>query len=65
MLRSIILSGAVGIDVPSLHAFLEVLSGNGTEYDSDGINDDTLLHMCYHINGDDLVWDVPRLTMLD
>jgi hypothetical protein len=59
--QSIILSGLAGTDVPSLCTFLEVLSGNGPEYDSDDIDYDTLLHMCYHVNDDDLAKEVPGL----
>ena len=63
--RSIILSGTAGTDVPSLRAFLEVLSGNGPEYDFDDIDYDAPPHMCYHVNVDDLAEEVPRLTPLD
>jgi hypothetical protein len=49
---STILSGAVGTDVPSLRAFLEILSGNGPEYDSDGIDYNNPPCMCYHIDGE-------------
>ena len=52
--RSIILSRAVGTDVRSLRSFLEVLSGNGPEYDSDDIDYDDPPRMCYHVYGDDL-----------
>ena len=38
--RNIILSGVVGTDVPSLHAFLEDLSVNRPEYDSNDIDYD-------------------------
>ena len=58
---SIILSGAAGTDVPSLRAFLEVLSGNGSEYDSDDIDYDTPPHMCYHVDGDDLAEEATGL----
>ena len=47
-LQSIILSDAAGTDVPSLRAFLEVLSGNGPEYDSDDIDYNAPPRMCYH-----------------
>ena len=33
-----ILSGTMGADVPSLRTFLEILLGNGSEYDSDDID---------------------------
>jgi hypothetical protein len=48
---STILFGVVGINVPSLHAFLKILSGNIPEYDSDGIDYNDPPCMCYHING--------------
>ena len=59
---SIILSSAAGTDVPSLCAFLVVLSRNGPEYDSDDIDYDALPRMCYHVDGDDLAEEVPGLT---
>ena len=59
---SIILSGAAGTDVPSLRAFLEVLSGNGPEYDSDDVNYDAPPCMCYHIDVDDLAEEAPGIT---
>ena len=46
--QSIILSGVVGTDVSSLRTFLEVLSGNGQEYDSDDIDYNAPPRMCYH-----------------
>jgi hypothetical protein len=46
--------------VPLLHAFLEILSGNGLEYDSDDINCYVPSHMCYHINGEDPLEEAPR-----
>jgi hypothetical protein len=49
---STILSGAAGTDVPSLRAFLEILSGNGLEYDSDDIDYNNPPCMCYHIDGE-------------
>ena len=36
--RSAILSGTAGTNVPSLHTFLEMLSRNDLEYDSDDID---------------------------
>ena len=36
--RSVILSGVAGTDIPSLCAFLEILLGNGPEYNSDDID---------------------------
>jgi hypothetical protein len=44
-----ILSDATGTDIPSLHTFLEILSGNSLEYDSDDIDCYTPPCMCYHI----------------
>ena len=44
--RSIILFDVAGTDVPSLHAFLEVLSENRSEYDSDDIDYDAPPRMC-------------------
>ena len=52
MMWSIILSGIAGTDVPSLHAFLEVLSGDGPEYDSNDIDYNTPPRMCYHIDSE-------------
>jgi hypothetical protein len=49
---STILSGVVGTDVPSLHAFLVILSRNDPEYDSDDINYNNPPCMCYHIKGE-------------
>jgi hypothetical protein len=46
-----ILFGAMGIDVPSLRTFLEILSGNGSEYDSNDIDYNDPPRMCYHIDG--------------
>ena len=51
-----------GTDIRSLRVFLEVLSGNGPEYDSNDIDYDTLPRMCYHVDGDDLAEEVPGLT---
>jgi hypothetical protein len=63
--RSPILSGAVGTDVPSLRAFLETISGNGPEYDSNDIYYDAPACMCYHIDGEDLAEEAPKLTPPD
>ena len=63
--RSIILSVAAGTDIPSFRAFLEVLLGNGREYDSDDIDYDDLSCMCYHVDGDDLAEQAPGLTPPD
>jgi hypothetical protein len=63
--RSIILSGVARTDVPLLRAFLEVLSRNDPEYDSDNIDYDALPCMCYQVNGDDLAKEALGLTLLD
>ena len=42
-----------------------ILSGNDSEYDSDDIDYNTPLHMCYQINGEVLPEEAPRLTPLD
>jgi hypothetical protein len=63
--RSIILSSVAGTDVPSLHAFLKVLSRNGQSMTSITSTTTPLPRMCYHINGDDLAKEVLRLTPLD
>jgi hypothetical protein len=47
-----ILSSEVGTDIPSLCAFLKILSGNGLEYDSDDVNYNDTSCMCYHIDGE-------------
>jgi hypothetical protein len=49
-LVSLITKTKLGLSVPSLCTFLEILSGNGPEYDSDDINHYALPHMCYHID---------------
>jgi hypothetical protein len=48
-----------------LRAFLEVLSRNDPEYDSDNIDYDALPCMCYQVNGDDLAKEALGLTLLD
>jgi hypothetical protein len=63
--RSAILSSATGADVPSLRTFLEVLSGDGLEYDSDDIDCYAPPSMCYHIDDEVLAEEVPRLTPSD
>jgi hypothetical protein len=63
--RSAILSGTVGTDVPLLCTFLEILSGNGLEYDSDDIDYNAPPRMCYHIDGEDLAEEAPELTPPD
>jgi hypothetical protein len=64
-LRSIILSGAAGTDVPSLHTFLEVLSGNDLKYNSDDIDYDFPPHVSYHIDSEIQPEGVPGLTPSD
>jgi hypothetical protein len=64
-LRSTILSGAAGIDIPSLRAFLEILSENDSEYDSDDIDYHAPPHMCYHINNEVLPKEASELMPLD
>jgi hypothetical protein len=64
-LRSTILSSTVGTNVPLLHTFLEILSGNDSEYDSDDIDYNAPPHMCYHISGEVLPKVAPRLTPPD
>ena len=59
--QSAILFGAAGTDVPSLCTFLDILSRNSLEYDSDNIDCYAPPRMCYHINGE----EAPRLTPLD
>jgi hypothetical protein len=61
-LQSAILSCATGTDVPSLHAFLKILLGNGLEYDFDDIDFCASPHMCYHIDSEVLAEEAPRLT---
>ena len=63
--RSAILSSAAGADVPSLRTFLEILSGNGPEYDSDDIDYNALPCMCYHIDGEVLAEEASELTPSD
>jgi hypothetical protein len=63
--RSAILFGVEGIDVPSLRTFLEILSGNSPEHDSDNIDCYASPRMCYHIDGEVLAEEAPGLTPLD
>ena len=62
--RSTILSGVVGTDVSALCTFLEILSGNDSEHDSNNINYNAPPHMCYHIDGEVQPKEVPGLTLL-
>ena len=55
----------MGTDVPSLRTFLEILSGDGPEYDSDDIDYNAPLCMCYHIDGEDPTEEALGLTPLD
>jgi hypothetical protein len=64
-LRGGIPSGAAGVDVPSLRTFLEILSGNGLEYDSDDIDHYVPPCMCYHIDGEVPPEEAPKLTPPD
>ena len=63
--RSTILSSVIGTDVPSLRTFLKILSGNDLEYDFDDIDCYALPRMCYHIDGEDPIEEVPVLTPPD
>ena len=64
-LRSTILSGAAGTDIPSLRTFIEILLGNSLEYDSNNIDCYTLPCMCYHIDSEVLAEVVLGLTRQD
>ena len=48
-----------------LHALLEVLSGDGPEYDSNDIDYNAPLCMCYNINYEDQPKEAPRLMPPD
>ena len=63
--RSAILSGATGTDISSLHTFLEILSGSDSEYHSDDIDYSASPRMCYHIDGEVLAEEAPRLMLSD
>ena len=52
----------MGADVPSVRTFLEILSGNGLEFDSDDIDHYVPPRMCYHIDSEVLAEVVPGLT---
>jgi hypothetical protein len=58
---STILFGIVGTDIPPLRAFLEVLSVNNPEYDSDAIGYNGPPRVCYHIDGEVQPEEAPRL----
>jgi hypothetical protein len=63
--QSAILSGAIGTNVPSLHAFLEILSRNDSKYNFDDINHHAPPCMCYRINDEVLPEEAPKLTSPD
>jgi hypothetical protein len=60
--QSTILSDTARTDVPLLRTFLEILSGNGSEYDIDCY---APLCMCYHIDSEVLAEEPPGLTPSD
>jgi hypothetical protein len=62
---SAILSGTAGAKIRSLHTFLEILSGNGPEYDSDDIDCYAPSHMCYYIDSEVPADEAPELTPPD
>ena len=64
-LWSIILFGVAGTDVPSLHAFLEVISENGQEYDSDHAGNYSPLHECFLISDEHATDTASKLMPLD
>jgi hypothetical protein len=51
----------MGTNIPSLRAFLEILSGNNLEYDSDDIDYNDPPRMSYHINGKVQPEEAPEL----
>jgi hypothetical protein len=55
----------VRANVPSLLTFLETLSGNGLGYDSNDIDYYAPPHMCYYINGEVPIDEVPELMPPD
>jgi hypothetical protein len=63
--QNAILSGMAGANVPSLRAFLEILLGNDSGYESDDIDYHAPPRMCYHIVGEVLLEEVLELTPLD
>ena len=62
-MRGTFLFGMVGIDVPSLCTYLEILLGNGPEYDSDDIDYNNSPLMCYHIDDEVQPDEEPRLML--
>jgi hypothetical protein len=63
--QSTILSGVARTNVPSLHAFLEILSGNNPKYESDDIDYNDPPCMCYHIYGEVQPKETPELIPSD
>jgi hypothetical protein len=63
--RSTILSSAAGTDVLSLRTFLEILLGSDSEYDSDDVDYSAPPCICYHIDGDVIAEEAPKLTPSD
>ena len=62
-LRSTILSGATGADIPSVCTFLKILSGDGLEYNSNDIDYYAPPLMRYHIDDEVLAKDAPGLML--
>jgi hypothetical protein len=60
----IILSGAEGVDVPSLCNFLEIHSRLSPEYDSNETDNYSLACECFYIDEDPATGDAPKLTPL-
>ena len=54
----------MGADIPSLCTFLEIISGNGLEYDSDDINYYAPPRMCYYINDEVPTDEAPNVAEL-
>jgi hypothetical protein len=63
--RGTILSGAAGIDISSLRTFLKILSRNGPEYDSNGVDYYSPSRECFHIDGDNLANDASEVMLPD
>jgi len=63
--QSAILSGTTWANVLSLRTFLEILSRNGLEYDSDNIDCYTPPCMCYYIDGEVPTDEAPELMPPD
>ena len=58
---SAILSGIAGANIPLLHTLLEILSKNGSGYNSNDINYYASPWMWYHIDGEVLAEEALRL----